>query len=286
MKRFRFMIIVCCVLGGLPGVFYGEEGAMSKENASEQQMMLDRVTRLLTVYQAFDQHGPLSLCRMGRAHDGGYVVPSLAMTHASAVMGYGICDDISFEESASRIYEKPSYGFDGTCPKPKIHHRLCHFIPNNIVPSGMDQDAATSFDHQIKKLQLRDSQLFIKMDIEGNEYSVMADILRHASQITGIVLEIHFMQEDQVPLALSLLEAIDRHFLLVHVHGNNYCLKSFTSTYAAGSIPCVLELSYVNRNLVQSYTVAADQSHPTPLDMPNNASVSDCTFTLITPRKG
>lgn len=241
----------------------------------------------LKVYQAFAMKGPLEFRRLGRAYDGGYVVPELALQEADVVLGYGISDDISFEEMAAEIYGKPSYGFDGTCPTIDVKQPLCQFIPLSIVSHAKTQHSpneihgSSSFDQQIDFLEIGDKKLFVKMDIEGNEYGVLPDILQHASQITGLALEIHFCENTQIPQALNLLKMLEKDFLLVHVHGNNCCLDFFETSNALGHITRVLELSYINRQLICEYQASPDQTHPTPLDMANAPHLPEVTFTIL-----
>jgi hypothetical protein len=242
------------------------------------------IATLLKVYQVYDANGPIALRRIGRAGDGGYVVPELALQAADAIMGYGICDDISFEESATAIYGKPSWGFDGTCPLVKTQNALCHFIPLSIVSNASLKNApegSSSFDQQLGMFGLEGKSLFVKMDIEGNEYAVLPDILLHAKDITGIALEIHFSEDTQISQALHLMELLDKDFLLVHVHGNNCCLDHFVTKNAIGRLPRAMELSYINKNLVNKYEPSRNQTHPTKFDMPNDLGLSDLKFTIL-----
>ncbi len=240
------------------------------------------IVRLLRVYRAYDAEGPIQLRRIGRDRDGGYVVPEIAIQKADAVMGYGISDDISFEESVAAIYEKPSWGFDGTCPPVETTHELCHFVPLCIVSNKqMSEGRNASFDEQVEMLGIRGKKLFVKMDIEGNEYDTLPDLLQHTRDITGIVLEIHFPADNQIAEALNLLRTLDKDFLLVHVHGNNYCLDHFVTSNSTGRLPRVMELSYINKRLVEKYEISPDQSHPTKDDLPNNRDVSDMEFAIL-----
>lgn len=241
------------------------------------------IATLLKVYQTYDTHGPIQLRRIGHAHDGGYLIPELAMQEADIVIGYGVANDISFEDSATAIYEKPSYGFDCTCPLIYPMQKECHFIPSCIVSKESIKQfpSYASFDQHLDMVGAAGKKLFIKMDIEGNEYDTLPDILSYASKITGIVLEIHFMESKQIAQALHLLQMLDKNFLLVHVHGNNNCQDNFVTTNAKGSISRVLELSYINRGLVHSYEISKDQAHPTLLDMPNAPGLPDVEFTIF-----
>lgn len=241
------------------------------------------IASLLKVYQTYDDGGPIQLRRIGKNHDGGYVIPEQAILEADIVIGYGVGDDISFEDSATAIYGKPSFGFDCTCPPIAPTQKDCHFVPSCIVGKGSVHQLLISgtFDDHLASLGAADKKIFIKMDIEGNEYGTIPDILEHANQVTGIVLEIHFMEPGQIAQALHLMQSLDRDFLLVHVHANNYCIHCFATTNARGNIPRVLELSYINRSLVERYEVSQNQMHPTSLDQPNTWYFPDNEFTIL-----
>lgn len=251
----------------------------------------NKIASLIATYSCYDENATLlNLKRVGRVNDGGYVVPELAVQKADACIGYGISDDISFERQISKIYNIPSYGFDGTCSPIDTKHKLCKFIRQSLVsqdcidgkipfPKGIGKGG--SFEQHLDRLNLKDKKVFIKMDIEGNEYSTMPDILKHSHNITGIVLEVHFNNAKQSKSAKNLLEKINENFLLVHVHGNNCCKKLFVTENSKGKIPCAFELSYINKNLVENSNLSADQSHPKRIDMPNNPKIKDCKFTIL-----
>lgn len=242
------------------------------------------IASLLKVKIVYSGNGPLKLRRVGRDFDGGYVIPDLAIQKADAIFGYGILDDISFEEGSSSLFGKPSWGFDGTCSPVKPNHPLCHFVPQCIVSEQaypQSPERSSTFVQHIEELGMKNKKLFIKMDIEGNEYDVLPDILRHAENITGVVLEIHFTKDPQIPDALALMKHLDSHFHLVHVHGNNCCLDHFVTSNSKGRIPRALELSYVHKNLGLRYKISQNQSHPTALDRPNNSKIPDLSFTIL-----
>lgn len=48
--------------------------------------------------------------------------------------------------------------------------------------------------------------------------------------------------------------------------------------------PRALELTYINRNIIDEYEVSNNQKHPTSLDRPNNPNLPDYEFkVLVTP---
>lgn len=251
--------------------------------------------KLLSHFYIFDCYDlsqkPLQLKRMGRQFDGGYVVPLKAFQKADALMGYGIADDISFEESFSDTFQKPSYGFDGGAASPKIKNPLCRFVPeclgtNAFLYKGQKAtQTASSFSEQLERFQLKDKKVFLKVDIEGAEYEVFADILSHAPNITGLVLEIHSLEKAAfVRKAIHLLEEIEKNFVLVHIHGNNCSPHRWRSFQVkSGELSSIMELTYINKNLLSGHSLSLQQKHPTPLDMPNVSKKREVEFELLKP---
>lgn len=240
-------------------------------------------------YDALDIRGnPLALVRIGRENDGGYVVPVQALNQAEALLGYGIGDDISFEEAFCDLTQKPAYAFDGGVSNIAISNYLCSFfsecIGNDKFLWGNQYSSGKSstFSEQITRLGLEESPVFIKMDIEGAEYDCFMDILLKTQQITGFVIEIHFLTNPHYQnKAKLLLEAIEKDFVLIHLHANNFAKDSlFSSQYVKGLIPHVVELSYINKNLLGSYRISRDQKHPKSIDMNNNPNEPDCEFKI------
>lgn len=254
----------------------------------EGNPIYEKIVSGLLIYKAYNREGKqMNLLRLGNKYDGGYIVADDACKESDVLLGYGIDHDISFEESFSERYKKPSYGFDcgeiGISPKSD----LFHFIPQCI---GTDQFLKTkstssgnisSFSSQIKTLNLSRKKIFLKMDIEGAEYEVFDDILKHNENITSIVLEIHFGIRGQETKALDLITRLNKDFVLVHLHANNCCLEAFVAPNADGFVSKVLELTYVNKRLISKYELHENQSHPTSLDFPNTSGIGDYKFTLI-----
>ncbi len=236
------------------------------------------LVELLKVYDGFDKSGtPLTIRRHGSKFDGGYAVPELAFLEADALMGYGIADDISFEEKFSDLYKKPSFGFDCGVTNINIKNKLCKFIPQcigsdkTIYNSQISSGKISSYFNQLKALNLETKKIFLKMDIEGAEYDAIKDILlQEPKNITGIVVEIHMWNKDLVKEAIKTLEALNKDFVLVHVHVIKYCgTKYIKTSNITGIISNQIELSYINKNLLSKYKLSKSQKHPTNIDYPN-----------------
>lgn len=264
----------------LPSIIYSN----SFYPALSETVEAVEIAEMLKIYHAYDSNGPIVLRRFGKENDGGYVIPEIAIQKAEFIFSYGLNNEMSFEEEVSLRYKKQSFGFDCTCPLLKNLKSRCHFVPSCIIGKNESPgrfSKSGTFDKHLNMVGASRRKLFVKMDIEGNEYNSMPDVLQHADNITGIVLEMHFSAWHQVPQALCLLQMLDKEFLLVHIHGNNYCKDTFTAANVRGSIPRVLELSYINRSLIERYEISPDQTHPTPLDMPNAPGEPDAEFTIL-----
>jgi hypothetical protein len=235
-----------------------------------EEPALEPLVNLLKIYNITDKNRPIKLIRLGKANDGGYVVPVVALQKATALLGYGISNDISFEEQFSNRYQKESYGFDCTITSINIKNKLCHFIPECIATHTHSKLNFSSFSQHLKTLRLNNTPVFVKMDIEGAEYDAFIDILKHTKNITGIVLELHFANSlNEYNQAIKLLSKLNQNFFLIHVHGNNCCGAKFKTKNSKGYIPKVLELTYINKSLANEAKLSINQSHPTKMDLPN-----------------
>jgi hypothetical protein len=231
--------------------------------------LLKKINYELLVLEAKIGNQSLNFIRLGKKNDGGYVVPTKALEAADVLMGYGIFDDISFERDFSKNYNKTSYGFDCGVRNITTGDPKCHFLSECIGSSDYlyknqkSSGVISSFTEQRQRLNLTNKKILIKMDIEGAEYNVMEDILKYSKDITGIVLEVHDVDKKSKEL-LKILYSLDENFILVHVHGNNCSGK-----VRRINLPKVLELTYINKYLVDTYQISSNQKHPLPIDQVN-----------------
>ena len=280
-KMMPFVLIFLILLSG------GFAGLQYKKMHDTRQAVLEVLVRMLKVYQIYDEHGEMPLIRVGRPNDGGYVVAKKTLEAADVLLGYGIADDISFEEGFSDTYNKPSFGFDCGVQGIAIKNKLCTFIPQCIASDSFiygNQASSTqlaTFSQQLNTLNLKGKKIFLKMDIEGAEYDAFEDIYPHADSITGIVMELHFKSLENTIKAIRLLAELQKDFVLINVHGNNYEKTLFTTKLSKGNVPKTLELTFIHKNLIAKYHFAKEQKFPSPLDMPNSSKRPDLAFEIV-----
>lgn len=256
--------------------------------AGQQQ---EKLAEMLLIHTAYKDGAPIELYRHGRDHDGGYVVPKIALESADALIGYGIADDASFEDQFSLTYKNKSYGYDCSVEFAEHSSELFEFVPECIATKDFlysnslnsDQMKVSSFSQHLQNHDLVNKKIFVKMDIEGAEYDAFDDILLNYHNVTGIVLEIHF-KNSNIERAVNLLSKLNKYFLLLHVHGNNCVTKKFETSNAIGKIPYVIELTYINKSLIDKSHISKDQSHPTSMDMSNCKNRPPHKFTILNSR--
>ena len=116
----------------------------------------------------------------------------------------------------------------------------------------------------------RPHRVLLSMDIEGSEYDVVDDILRHHSAINIIVTEFHYIGQRLDEFERAITE-IKRAFDIVHLHGNNCGPYNHDL-----DIPEMLEITFVHRSLMPLNSQYSVDKGPLPgLDVPNRPGSPD-----------
>ncbi len=112
--------------------------------------------------------------------------------------------------------------------------------------------------------------LLLKMDIDGAEYRIIPDILKHSSRIDLMMIELHGTRHLRSIFEIHVRDILN-HFNIVHVHGNNY------GGIAADGLPDALEITFVNKRFP---TTGTFRNHlpVAGLDFPNVPSRPDITL--------
>jgi hypothetical protein len=199
-----------------------------------------------------------SLARIGKDHDGGYLINSHDIDAARTLMSFGIGEDTSFEQMFLNENHIHAEAYDASIEQlndSRIKHYREHVKTNNI-------------DGILGKYR----SIFLKCDIDGGEYDILYDLLRHSSKFVGAVIEFHGISNphnfDELTNFISKFR-----LRLVHAHVNNY---SYIITGENSYLPDVLELTFSG-----SLATFADKNLTLPhkLDMKNNPN--DDEFSIV-----
>lgn len=234
------------------------------------------------VYDAKIGDRNLELIRLGNKYDGGYVIPKEVIKASDVLMRYGNGSDTSFEKDISQNFNKTSYEFICNVKNSESGISNCHLLNEYVGTSSICKkenifsEDITSFSLQCQNLKLENKNILMKIDIEGAEYSIMDNILKYSDNIMGIVTKLYIRKLKTYEKILKFLSLFDKDFVLVHLHGNN-CYSCKRKKFP---IPDVIELSYINKNLINSYQISKNQKHPQPIDQPNIRNKKDCKFKI------
>lgn len=229
----------------------------------------------------------VDLVRVGKNHDGGYLIPESDIERSEVLLSLGINDDWSFETDFHRYRNAPVFAFDASVNQRFFFQRVLKtslrldrtFVRalKSCVTYGQffrgsrvhvmkfvaNDQVGDSFISMTEVLQYTSSnRIFLKIDIEGSEYSILHSVLKQADRLTGLAIEFHDC-ELHLDEICEFVQAFE--LGLVHVHGNNYGAPA-----SRLDVPHALELTF-SRD-AETLPVALQ---PHPLDQPNNRRLAE-----------
>lgn len=167
--------------------------------------------------KSFQPSPRIDVMRLGKAHDGGYVVCRSAIKKSACLLSLGVNDDWSFEEDYQKHENKPVFSFDGSISaklfKTRFYKSLLsgYQLKNSfrLLKTWMSFRKFTnsttfhklfvgisnfsgfiSFEDALSRLKFSED-IFLKIDIEGYEYRILEEIIRNKSQFIGAAIEFH-----------------------------------------------------------------------------------------------
>lgn len=239
------------------------------------------------------------LIRVGKLNDGGYVLPASSVEETEFLISFGISDDWSFEEHFKSLNPKVRvHAYDhsisknlfrasvlrgfikllfGMTSRENFSRRYRLLASYKSFFNGQTRhfkeritnELHSPADANLEKVIQRtgSNKLFLKIDIEGGEFKIIGDILKHSAKIVGLAIEFH----NTGPLRSAFTQAIgslQEHFNLVHLHANNF------APVGPDDLPEALEITFAVKPQIPSRIKR--ESLPIPfLDSPNNPKMPD-----------
>lgn len=182
------------------------------------------------------------LVLIGPLGDGGYVASEAAMKPVRTLISMGLYDDWRFEEDFRRRTGAKVVCFDHSVTTKfwllytvkallrRRFHQLSRFVRyrrffgspevrHERLMVGQDAPGVVSLDTILKSIPA-DEPLFLKMDIEGGEYSILDQLVAARSRFTGMVMELHEIDKRRAEVE-RFFDAMPE-FTIVAMHPNNY----------------------------------------------------------------
>jgi hypothetical protein len=236
-------------------------------------------------------HQPSTLERLGAFCDGGYLVDYRDIYASDGLLSLGIAVDWSFEKDFASRNRGPIFAYDGSLSAWYLGARAVRealLLRSALTSARLVTDYMRFFTDRVKHVRsyvgtvhasyrqtrapsisltqaLRDlrtsgsSRPFLKVDIEGSEYSILEEIMNAAESTTGLAIEFHDCGKHIDEIAAFVKQYSLR---LIHLHPNSY------TPIDAHGCPGALELTFSSH--------ASKNEHipelPHPLDRPNDGS--------------
>ncbi len=249
-----------------------------------------------------------NLIRLGRNHDGGYVIDSSIIKKCNTLISFGLGSDWSFElEYIKRNKNVKIYLYDHTVSAyPYIKDILKYgkrfltlrskykdvlirlkylndynrFLKSkNIIffkeEITFPSDSRKKADiHKVFSRIETDEEVILKVDIEGSEYKIINQIKMFSKKIKMIIIEFHWINQNENSF-IDSVKMLKENFDIIHVHGNNHHGK------LKSGIPIVLEMTFLNKNYTSDYNNEYVNNFPLAgLDYPCNLYKEDLTFSF------
>jgi hypothetical protein len=212
---------------------------------------------------------PAPLIRIGGTGDSGYLVPD-DLEDLTACFSPGVAESANFE-LALADHGVRSFMADYSVDGAPVANNLFDFEKLYLATHN-EPGKFVRLDDWISSKKQTKGDLVLQMDIEGNEWPILADVSAETlGRFRIIVLELHGMDNLLTnPLGIEIFTSIFRklndQFSVVHLHANNCCdaLK-----YQGIDIPRVLEVTLIRNDRYQTSNRVFDSIIPNPLDVPN-----------------
>ena len=222
--------------------------------------------------------------RIGKENDGGYLINPNAILKSNYLLSIGIFDDWSFEKIFLKYNRNAkvlcyddliSFSFIFIRSIKKIALDLFRFKFKNIFKNLYLIIDYVLISNKIKfhKKKIYDllkiiknfENVFLKIDIEGSEYSVLEDIINIQNKLTALIIEFH-----EVDINRKIIENFISKFELelTHIHPNNY------GRLDQNNDPTILELSFERYPKI----CEGEIKFPNNLDEKNNPKKKEITI--------
>ena len=232
-----------------------------------------------------------NLFRCGKKNDGGYIVSKNDIDKTDILLSLGMNDDWSFETDFIKKKDVPVLIYDGlvdykfwlkkifieTIKNPFNFYFLKKLISykyffnkkrrliKKFVGFNSNRDNFCTLSSIINSL--KHHNIFIKIDIEGDEYRLLETLILNQDKFTGLVIEFH-----DCDIHIKKIENFIKNFnlRLINVHGNNFAPINLDK-----GLPLVLELSFSNHSITDNLAI-----QNTSLETANNPNDIDISISV------
>ena len=106
----------------------------------------------------------------------------------------------------------------------------------------------------ISKILKDQNNVILKIDIEGDEYKILNEIIVNSEKINSLIIEFHNIHE-YMHLIKKFIEN-SKYLKLIHIHANNFAGKNNDGD------PNVLELTFINIKKTKLELIKTEKNYP------------------------
>jgi hypothetical protein len=182
--------------------------------------------------------------RIGNTGDGGYVVPIQALT-ASGLISLGLGTNWTFEQHWAIVCpENFIHAYDKTLNVGSLDSNQREIYDKFFIGRVTHFNEHATIDNIKDILSKGFGLVFLKMDIEGAEYSLFP-VIKDATNLIGMSIEFHALDIRRKDFE-SIIKHLNRRYRIVHLHANNY------GGIGQDNLPHTLEITFLHRQLCKS----------------------------------
>jgi len=240
-----------------------------------------------------------NLIRIGPNRDGGYIVHKDILKNLDYIITCGLNDDWEFEKQLIKCNKNCKFfAYDHTVTNffwlKYTYNNLLDFLflkkltIKKIIKIFLYIEYKFFFKnykkHFIKKIGNKNSKnqitinsifntlpnkkkIILKIDIEGDEFKILGDIINNQKKIDHLIIEFHNVYNNLKKIKKFIIKI--KSLKLIHIHGNNF-------DKVINGVPNVLEMTFVNKLNYKKNKSKKNLTYPIKnLDFPNHKSKKD-----------
>ena len=217
----------------------------------------------------------LRLVRVGGPNDGGYVMAD--DFDVEGVISLGVGPDVSWDQDVAARGVSVAM-FDPTVRRPPRDVPGSRFFRIGVSGSPRGNDFRTLEDLVVVSGFGIDSELLLKMDVEGAEWESLLNVSsKTMARFRQIIVELHDLESLKAHKGEStivrVLEKLNESHVPIHTHANNFSrLVRFDGYW----FPDAIEVTFLRRDLLSGTVMNAPL--PSHLDAPCDPRVSDISL--------
>ena len=224
-----------------------------------------------------------NLIRVGPKTDGGYIIDRRILNKSKILITCGLNDDWEFERDYLKKNQKTQINaYDHTVNKrfwlSRFKKDIISLLLFKKLKINKILDVFKYLDYRLffrnnnkhfkKKIVFKKrndnettipdilanyNEIFLKVDIEGDEYKILNDIKRNSSKIIFLVIEFHDVNKN-IKKIKNFINKLD--LKIIHIHGNNY------GGLDKNNNPKVIELSLLNSKKIKLKRILSKRKYP------------------------